>query len=164
MLKLRTLYEQLRDRIVDKASSIQTVYLYNGQFDNLKKESARPYPGVYFSIPMDAMTDMAEYGQEGTVNLTAYVAMESRDVENEDLLIFDLVQEVHDAIHGFAPTGFVEILCRSIIPDEDHTNLYVYKMTFITSTYNFTAIKYKEYDQEEEAPQAFILPEVVDGL
>lgn len=166
MLLVKNLYTQLKDRLFELVPEIELIMLYNNQFTGQNEgrdDNAIPLPAVFISIPN------VQYEQKGeltattrNVDMSIYIATQSLDPDNEDLYMFELCQKIHEAIHGFEPVGYANIIIQSFEKDENHSNLYINKLNYVTSHFEDSTLRNKE--NVPVVAQPFVIPDFVSQI
>lgn len=137
----KDLFLAIQARIKTVVPQIKTVALQGGQLIS-RKTKRQPifFPCVLVKFSDIPYTDLAEGIQEGEVTLNIQVASEmiGLDVDSysanqaEALAFFDLQEEVHIALQGFAPTNCSPFLRSVDRQDDNFEKLYIFETSYKT--------------------------------
>jgi hypothetical protein len=132
--------------------------LFNDQFSKLKKGEieALPLPAGFLQLVSPTNFKRIGAGNDaGDITFRLHLGHEHMDAGDgtmeQDLAIFDIRDAAINLLSDYQPTGCSPLMFISEEPDNEHTNLYVYKIDFITHFIDTSASK-----------QDFILQQVND--
>lgn len=112
--------------------------IFNDQYTKLKKGELEAFPLPSALLQIISPTNMKRIGfgvDAGDITFRIHIAHEHLDsgdgTMEQDLIIFDIVDAVVNLLSDYQPTGCSPLMCVNDEPDNEHTNLYVYKIDFV---------------------------------
>jgi hypothetical protein len=135
---MKQLYIDIRDRLTSEVTQLQTVRLFNNQFERSNNddsgnndEQAFPYPAAFIEFPDDNLVLSSSYGVRILdVLVRVHIGIETYELEDLDLL--DLIETVKSKLQGYSTTKMSELQYYAQRPDYNHNNVYIYQLDFKT--------------------------------
>lgn len=132
----------------------QTVALFarvfNDQYRKLKDGEIEHFPLPASLLQVVAPTNMKRIGggvAAGDIVFRVHLAHEHMDsgdgTMEQDLDIFDLRDQVINLLSDFQPLGCSPLMYVSDTPNNDHTNLYIFEIDFVTHFLDNTGVQDK---------------------
>lgn len=133
---MKEVYTGIRSRIEAECSSIKHVRLFNDQFtrsnndsSEFNNEQAFPYPCVFIQFIGDnEIVSQGAGAKRLRVPVRLYIGFESYTYE--DLLLFDIVNEVKKAIENYSTQYFGPLQYLAQRMDHNHNNVYIYELDY----------------------------------
>jgi hypothetical protein len=91
-------YLAVKQALEDNAPSVKTVRLFNNQFQKIEQEKPFPFPAVMVHFLELDYSTRGDSSQDGETIVRLHIGYDS--IKDEDLEIFDLLDEIHGAIQG----------------------------------------------------------------
>jgi len=113
---------------VEAVPGIQTVRLFNSQFDNEESETAFNYPAVFIEISEIEYENKTRSLQDANYTFILHCGFVSYDTE--DVTILTTIDNIHKAVHGLDGNGYTPLLLVRAEHDSNHNNVIVEKMVF----------------------------------
>jgi hypothetical protein len=125
------LFDALGARIKAEVPKIKTFRLFNNQFAKEGVEKAFAFPALMVEFVDLNYTAKSESLQEADTNIILHLGFAS--LKTEDRAVFELVQEVHQAVQAFYGLDLFSPLNRTRDQqDTDHDGVIVWQTTYTT--------------------------------
>ena len=155
---MKHVFTAIQERISEMVPEVKWVDYDCGQLDHFQLRPPVLFPCALIDTEVPECTDMAGDFQKCKCTVTIRVAFEQpgqtnskvpQSVKDKALSIFDILDKIHSAVHGFAGNDFQKILLRSITTERREDPLKVLTMRFETS---YTTQKVREYKMINLSP------------
>lgn len=125
------------------------VSIWNNQFDYMKEGEiySFPMPCVFVEIQTDNLQDIGGQYQGSNLEVVLHIGQDFYNGANidENFNIFALRDLVIKSISSFKPTTAGQIIKVAEIQDFEHSNVYHYKIQYLTHWIDNTAVKQQYY-------------------
>ena len=139
----RIIFEEVKQRLIDKIPEVKTIRLWNNQVTNENVENAFNYPAVFIEFSEILFVKENAGLQSFSGILRLYVVQEEYRTENLDNL--DFVDQVAAAINGFQTDTIIKPLWRDReFQDVNHNNLIVWEQDYPLMANDCTSSKYND--------------------
>jgi len=133
---MKNIYLGIKSRLESNVSQLQTIRLFNDQFNKsnnddstFNNEQAFAYPCCFIEFINDApMVSQGAGAKRLEVEIRLHLGFESYELE--DLDIFDLVESVQIALDGYSTTSFTPLTYLAQRMDYNHNNVYIYQLEY----------------------------------
>lgn len=123
-------YLALRALILDN-TSVKHCQLYNSQFQEISTENTFLFPCVFIEFTAIEWQTRALGRQEADTTIRLHVGFES--LATEELVILDLLDEIHAVLQGFCIADLINPLDRVFEgQDTNHDNVIVWLLDYNT--------------------------------
>jgi hypothetical protein len=113
---------------VEAVSGIQTVRLYNSQFENESEELAFNYPAVFIEIAEIEYENKTRSLQDANYTFVLHCGFVSYDTE--DTTVLTTIDNIHKAVHGLDGQDYTPLILVRAEHDSDHANVIIERLTF----------------------------------
>jgi hypothetical protein len=169
---MKALYQELRARL-ESETSAEHVRLWNNQMELLEKNEQIPFqfPAIFIDFLDINWRQLGKGTQIADLTVRFYVCFSSfHTTENEeDVTMFDLVQEVYLVLQDYKPSMGGKLTKTREETDTRHTNMYVWIMDY-TTTYQDVVAQNPRNSTEAEittltlSTDLIIDPDTVEGI
>lgn len=136
---MKELYQLIRARIEGSCPSIKHVRLFNNQFSCMENQEQIPFP--FPCVFIEFANDIAWIQQGNGVQfaqdlqITLHIGHEFYNGadQEENLIIFDIRNEVFTAMQGFTGAGITNMVRVSERVSTDYTNIYIFQQNYNTN-------------------------------
>lgn len=130
---MKNIYLGIKARLESEVLELQTIRLFNDQFNKSNNEGATEqafaYPCCFIEFFNDApMISQGAGAKRLDVNVRLHIGFESYELE--DLYIFDLVEKIQIALDGYSTTSFTPLTYLAQRNDYNHNNIYIYQLEY----------------------------------
>jgi len=133
---MKNIYLGIKSRLETDVTQLQTVRLFNNQFErsnndnsDLNDEQAFAYPCCFIEFINDApMISQGAGAKRLEVEVRLHIGFESYELE--DLDIFDLVESIQVALDGYSTIYFSPLTYLAQRTDYNHNNIYIYQLEY----------------------------------
>jgi hypothetical protein len=135
---LKTVYLELIERIKTNCTNVLTVSIWNNQLNQIddREQVQFDFPAVFFEMANTKVNQLGCNEQEYECDLIVHIVDKQYNNTDIDLFIdsnvdiFDLSNEVFNALQQFKPTKTNFLIRENEEQDYEFTNLYHLKQTY----------------------------------
>jgi hypothetical protein len=122
---IKNLYTQVRDRIRDNVTALDTVGMFNNQFEKLEtgEEESFALPSVFIQFLDFVYTNKGAGVQQFSGTVRLHFGFESYLAE--DLTVWDITQTVNQQLHGWNPDSCGAMERIGMTMDSDFSNVSI---------------------------------------
>jgi hypothetical protein len=124
---LKEFFEVIKTRLETEIPTIQTIDVWNNQFDNERKEKPFRFPAVFFEFINLPLRSEANGIQKIDVEFILHVATSEL---HQTFDLWDLCEAIGTSLHNYSGDNFSDITQRSFIMDNNHDRVNVWRLTF----------------------------------
>lgn len=155
------LYNGIKSAIENKLTSIQTIRLYNMQFDNEATENAFAYPCVFIEFadiswetslvtPEPLIYGNQSCQQKGECKITLHCGFEKYENETESFSsIMDIIDEIYYAVQSITGANYTSLIRVAERQDINHYQVIVWQIDFTTMISELGQIKTNKIDAND---------------
>lgn len=162
----KLLFEEIKNRLIDRVPELKTIGLFNNQFSTEKKINPFVYPAAFIEFESFDWKQQGRGIQIGNAAVKIHVGFETYKTNisstipafPEDDLFFDLIAKIHVALNGFDNECFTPLIRMNEQQDADHDNVLVWATTYGTQITDDGA------ETRFAKPMINLIPDVISGL
>jgi hypothetical protein len=135
---MKEIYLAIKSKLETDVTELQTIRLFNNQFERSNNDSADfndeqafAYPCAFIDFPGDN-EQMAEGSGVQYLDVTVRVLIGYESYLLEDLTVFDLKNKVFKALYNLNGAQFTSLSYLAQRIDTNHNNVYIYQLEFKT--------------------------------
>lgn len=122
------IFNDIKTKLLADVSELQTVRLFNNQFDSEDVENAFNYPAVFIEIANIEYDNGQGLLQKANYTFTLHCGFYSLDTE--DTTVLTTIDNIHAAVHGLEGQDYTPLKLVGASPDNNHNQVIVETMTF----------------------------------